>query len=59
MSLSIRPRLAREESVVVSDKATGKKIEPDLPPPIGIVADFALGVSGPLGGTRLTKRAIA
>ncbi|HTF57059.1 MAG TPA: CDGSH iron-sulfur domain-containing protein [Planctomycetota bacterium] len=34
--------------LVVSDKASGKKIEPDLPPSIGIVEDPALGCSGPL-----------
>jgi len=34
--------------LVASDKATGKKIEPELPPSIGIVEDPALGVSGPL-----------
>lgn len=34
--------------LVVSDKPTGKKIEPDLPPSIGIVEDPALECSGPL-----------
>jgi CDGSH-type Zn-finger protein len=34
--------------LVVSDKATKKKIEPDLPPSIGIVEDPALNCSGPL-----------
>jgi len=34
--------------LVVSDKSTGKKIEPQLPPSIGIVEDPALQCSGPL-----------
>ncbi|HVR87622.1 MAG TPA: CDGSH iron-sulfur domain-containing protein [Planctomycetota bacterium] len=34
--------------LVVSDKKTGKKIEADLPPSIGIVEDPALKCSGPL-----------
>jgi CDGSH-type Zn-finger protein len=34
--------------LVVTDKATGKKIEPELPPSIGVVEDPALKCSGPL-----------
>jgi CDGSH-type Zn-finger protein len=34
--------------LVVSDKKTGKKFEPELPPSIGIVEDPALKCSGPL-----------
>jgi CDGSH-type Zn-finger protein len=34
--------------LVVSDKKSGKKIEPELPPSIGIVEDPALKCSGPL-----------
>jgi len=34
--------------LVVSDKKTGKELEPELPPSIGVVEDPALGCSGPL-----------
>jgi CDGSH-type Zn-finger protein len=34
--------------LVVRDKKTGKTIEPELPPSIGLVEDPALGCSGPL-----------
>jgi CDGSH-type Zn-finger protein len=42
--------------LVLVDKATGKTIEPDLPPSIGVVEDLALQCSGPLwvrGGVRI------
>jgi CDGSH-type Zn-finger protein len=34
--------------LVVRDKKTGKTVEPELPPSIGLVEDPALGCSGPL-----------
>jgi CDGSH-type Zn-finger protein len=34
--------------LVVRDRATGKPIEPHLPPSIGLVQDTARGVSGPI-----------
>ncbi len=42
--------------LVLHEKATGRAIEPDLPPSIGLVEDPALQVSGPLwvrGGVRI------
>ena len=42
--------------LVLRDRGTGKAIEPDLPPSIGVVEDPALGCSGPLwvrGGIRV------
>ncbi len=42
--------------LVLYEKATGRAIEPDLPPSIGLVEDPVLGVSGPLwvrGGVRI------
>ncbi len=42
--------------LVVRDKETGKEIEEELPPSIGVVEDPGLGISGPLwvrGGIRI------
>ncbi len=42
--------------LVLREKSTGKVIEPDLPPSIGLVEDPAMGCSGPLwvrGGIRV------
>lgn len=58
----VRELVIREAShcpsgrLVLREKATGKMVEPEFPPSIGIVEDPALGCSGPLwvrGGIRV------